>query len=148
MSRHLAFALGLALLAPPAWGASESEDEPHPYYTIVPGRFAVIGQLPDGGAPYQGQATIAYAEGRLQLLRQIGENTVTATGTVQRADPGEADVIRFQWPGHEETCLVRLDLDNYARLSCVWTVKGATHRQPGLEAFFATDAWPSAQESP
>jgi hypothetical protein len=104
--------------------------------------------MPDGGAAYKGEAKIALADGRLQLLKEVGENTVTAQGTVQRADPGEADVIRFSWPGHEETCLVRLDLDNYARLSCVWTVNGAVHRQPGLEAFFATDAWPSTQETP
>jgi hypothetical protein len=131
------------LVAAPALGASADDDEPHPFYTVVPGRFAVIGQWPDDGAPYKGRAKIVYAEGRLHLLKEIGEMSVTAEGTVERADPGESDVVRFRWPDHEETCLVRLDLDNYARLTCYWTVSGTSHRQPGLEAYFPTDAWPS-----
>jgi len=144
---NLRVALALAFLSTlPAIGAAADDEEPHPYYTFVPGRFAVVGRLPDGGAAYQGQARIAFSEGRLHLIKEIGGESVTAEGVVERADPGEAEVIRFRWAGHEETCLVRLDLDNYARLSCVWTVTGVKHRQPGLEAYFATDAWPAAGE--
>ncbi|HKY92955.1 MAG TPA: hypothetical protein VJM11_18025, partial [Nevskiaceae bacterium] len=115
----LAIVLAAALPAVAAAAAAD-EEEPHPYYSFVPGRFAVIGQLPDGGAAYQGQARIAHVEGRLQLLKEIGGESVTAEGTVERADPGEADVIRFRGKDFEQTCLVRLDLDNYARLSCLW----------------------------
>lgn len=131
------------LVAGPVAGGRADDDEPHPYTTVVPGHFVVIGQAPDDGAPYKGRATIASSEGRLHLQKEVGDTSVTAEGTVERADPGEGDVIRFRWPGHEETCLVRLDLDNYARLSCVWTIDGKRHRQPGMEAYFPTDAWPS-----
>jgi hypothetical protein len=141
MNPRIAF-LCVLLVSGPALIATADDEEPHPYYTVVPGRFAVIGQLPDDGAPYKGRAKIAYSEGRFQLLKEIGETSVTAQGTVERADPGEGDVIRFRWPDHEETCLVRLDLDNYARLSCYWSVSGTAHRQPGLESYFPTDAWP------
>ena len=131
----------MAAASPIASAAAEGE-ELHTYYTVVPGRFALIGQLPDGGSPYKGEAEITYADGRLHLVKRVDGKPITAEGTVERADPGEADVLRFRWPGHEETCLVRLDLDNYSRLSCYWTVNGSKHRKPGLEAYFPTEAWP------
>ena len=40
------------------------------------------------------------------------------------------------------TCLVSTDLDNYARLTCVWWQPGTEPKQPGLEAMFPTAEWP------
>jgi hypothetical protein len=102
----------------------------------------LIGQFPDGGEAYQGTAQITYRDGRLQLVKHIEDKAITAEGKVERADPGEADVLRFRWPDHEETCLVSIDLDNYARLSCYWIVTGTEHKKPGLEAYFSTETWP------
>jgi hypothetical protein len=135
------------LIALPALGtlggaAAGDPHDRHFHFKVLPGRYALIGQHPDGGATYQGDAEIADQGGRLTLVKRIGGETTVAEGTVERADPGEADVLRLRWPGHEETCLVRLDLDNYARLSCHWSGPEPAHRRPGLEAYFATETWP------
>ena len=135
--------LGLAILIPSLPTAALADDkERHVYFTVVPGRFALIGQFPDGGATYKGTAEITDKNGRLHLVKHIDGEDITAEGTVERADPGEADVLRFKWPGHAATCLVRSDLDNYSRLTCYWTINGAEHKKPGLEAYFPTERWP------
>ena len=103
---------------------------------------ALIGQFPDGGATYKGMAEITYQDDRLQLVKHIENKAITAEGKVERANPGETNVLRFRWPEHEETCLVSIDLDNYSRLSCYWTEQGTDHKQPGLEAYFSTETWP------
>lgn len=125
-----------------AYSAPADEQVRHLYFTVVPGRFALIGQHPDGGATYEGTAEITVENGRLRLVKRVGSKDVTAEGTVERADPGEADVLRFRWPGHTATCLVASDLDNYSRLTCYWARNGAVHERPGLEAYFPTERWP------
>jgi hypothetical protein len=141
MMKH--FMAALAILIPTVFSAtSADEKEPHFYFMVVPGRFALIGQLPDGGPAYKGTAEITDRNGRLHLVKHVDGKEVTAKGTVERADPGERDVVRFRWPGHTATCLVGLDLDNYSRLTCYWTINGAEHKKPGLEAYFPTETWP------
>ena len=42
----------------------------------------------------------------------------------------------------EASCLVSGDLDNDARITCLWTKKGApSPARPGIEAYFPTAAW-------
>ena len=118
------------------------EDERHIYFTLLPGSYALIGQFPDGGSTYRGTAEIADRDGRLQLTRHIDGKRVVAVGQVERARPGEMDVVRFRWSGYAETCLVSGDLDNYSRLTCYWAIDGTRHRKPGLEAYFPTAVWP------
>jgi hypothetical protein len=121
--------------------AAATEEAEHIYYSLVPGHYVVIGRHPDAGKTYSGTASISYEHGHLLLSKKLGEDTVSATGVVGKASPGEADLIRFEWEDHSETCLLAVDLDNYSRLTCYWTVNGAKHREPGLEAYFSTDAW-------
>jgi hypothetical protein len=122
--------------------AAGRDEEPSMYYTLVPGRYALIGQFPDGGTVYQGTAEITYQDGRLELVKHIEDKAITAEGEVESANPGESKVLRFRWPEHKETCLVSVDLDNYGRLSCYWIVTGTDHKKPGLEAYFSTETWP------
>lgn len=138
------YLVALAVVVPALLSVASAPDESerHIYYTLVPGRFALIGQFPDGGATYQGTAEITDQNGRLHLVKHVDGKDVTAEGAVERADPGEADVLRFRWPGHIATCLVGSDLDNYSRLTCHWTIDGSEHKKPGLEAYFPTESWP------
>ena len=130
----------LAAYATP--GMSDPDEDSHYFYTTLPGRYALIGQYPDRGAVYRGTAEIQLKDGRLYLEKKIEETVTLAKGAIERADPGEAEVLRFRWPDHIETCLVRLDLDNYGRLTCNWVKAGTNARQPGLEAYFSTETWP------
>jgi hypothetical protein len=138
MIKYLMLALAI-LISALSTATSADEKERHFYFTVVPGRFALIGQFPDGGATYKGTAEITDHKGRLRIVKHVGGKDVTAEGTVERADPGEADVLRFKWPGHTATCLVGSDLDNYSRLTCYWTINGVKHKKPGLEAYFPTE---------
>lgn len=135
-------ALLCALLT--AHNASAMDSAPSMLHTMLPGHYAIIGQMPDGGPAYAGSAQITLNEGMLELTRTIGTHTISGTGAVEHAKIGEAEVVRFRWPGHSATCLHRLDLDNYSRLSCYWTPDDMTPQQPGLEAYFPIANWPQA----
>lgn len=137
-TRRVVAALLLAL----AGESYASDEEPQMLYLLLPGTYAVIGQEPDGGAAYTGSAEIKYADGALNLVKKVGSETIEARGRVETALAGEAEVVRFDWPRHRATCLNRVDLDNYSRLTCYWTVEGSSHKRPGLEAYFPTAAWP------
>ncbi|UUT21874.1 hypothetical protein [Pseudomonas sp. T8] len=138
--------LGLLLTSLGSLAATKNEPEPHLYYSMTPGRYALIGQEPDGGATYSGNAEIRYQDGTLTLVKTINGTTTTATGKVERASIAEADVLRFYWPSHSSTCLLRGDLDNYSRLSCYWIDNGVEHKRPGLEAYFPTETWPENRQ--
>ncbi|QIH09755.1 MULTISPECIES: hypothetical protein [unclassified Pseudomonas] len=119
--------------------------EPHIYYSLVPGHYLFIGKEPDGGPTYSGTAVIRFENQALTLVKTLNGQTTTAIGKVERAVMGEAEVLRFSWPGHSSTCLVRGDLDNYSRLTCYWVKAGIEHLEPGLEAYFPTETWPGHQ---
>ena len=131
----------IGLLAVAACAASAAEQGDDFLYSFLPGSYAVIGQMPDGGAAYAGTAEIIQSGPRLRLVKHIGAVATEAEGHIERASPGEAKVLRVIWDGRRETCLIHTDLDNYGRLTCYWTVNGVRHRSPGLEAFFSTGQW-------
>ena len=88
----------------------------------------------------------------LSLERRVDGRTVRATGRVEvPSPPGEGQVLRFRWNDGQAitmTCLVAGDLDNYARLTCLWGADGQASKEPGLEAMFSTTAWAAGAGSP
>jgi hypothetical protein len=143
MSRVVAM---LVLLAAAELAAAASPPSHDAWYDFVPGRFALIGRLPDSGPAYTGSAVISASKNGFSLVRKVGTRSVTAKGAIEvPSPPGEGKVLRFRWRDqapHRLTCLVLGDLDNYARLTCLLEIEGQRHKQPGLEAYFATAAWP------
>ncbi len=120
--------------------------EQDPWFDLVPGHFTFVGRQPDSGTLYSGTAVISASGKTFTLERTIGTKTIHAKGTIEVPNPpGEGKVLRFRWmdgDAFEMTCLVQGDLDNYARLSCFWILKGHEHKAPGLEAYFSTEVWP------
>jgi len=142
MQSRAALAVALMLFAATVQAAA-ADDEP-PYLDLVVGSYRIVGQQPDGGATYAGQARIERQGKGLRLTRRIGKQTQHITGTVRRADPGEAWVLSFAWvegvrQKMEMVCLIGTDLDNYARLSCHWGRAKNPHRFPGLESYFSPE---------
>jgi hypothetical protein len=137
-------ALIVALAAAPAVA---DESDAAFQLSFVAGDYAVVGREPDGGAPYAGAAKIAQEGEQLILERRIGGRAVRAVGRAEVPSPlGEGQVLRFRWDDGQAvtmTCLVAGDLDNYARLTCLWAADGQPPKEPGLEAMFATAAWPA-----
>jgi hypothetical protein len=140
-----ALAVAAAIAALAATAAMAAESDASVLMSFVAGDYALVGRGPDGGASYAGTATIAEEGDHLSLERQVGGRTVRATGRVEvPSPPGEGQVLRFRWDDGQAitmTCLVAGDLDNYARLTCLWGADGQALKEPGLEAMFSTTAW-------
>src|SRR5262245_8413038 len=138
----LAVAAAMAVLVPEPAIADDTDDSF--LLSFVAGDYAVVGREPDGGPPYAGTAKIAQDGDHLVLERRIGGRTVRALGRVEvPSPPGEGQVLRFRWGDGQAmlmTCLVAGDLDNYARLTCLWGAENQQLKEPGLEAMFWTAA--------
>lgn len=135
--------LGAIAVAAVAGGPAEAADDAGAdLRAFVAGDYALVGREPDGGPAYAGTATIAEDGERLILERRIGGRTVRAIGRVEvPSPPGEGQVLRFHWTDGQAitmTCLVAGDLDNYARLTCLWGADLQPPSEPGLEAMFST----------
>ena len=120
--------------------AKDGKTEAEPSLNFVVGDYVMVGREPDGGPPYSGTARIELGEGGLLLNRRRGTHEVTAIGRFEvPSPPNEGHVLRFRWYDPEPvlmTCLVSADLDNYARLTCIWGHAGSQLPAPGLEAMF------------
>jgi hypothetical protein len=128
--------------------ATAKDVEQDPWLSFVPGSFLLVGQLPEGGSPYAGEARIEARGNGFLMRRTIGGKSIEAAGKIEvPSPPGEGKVLRFRWQeagrGRTMTCLVASDLDNYARLSCLWAADGESPQKPGLEAYFAAEPWQS-----
>ncbi|MDD4882521.1 MAG: hypothetical protein PHX10_13165, partial [Gallionellaceae bacterium] len=138
MSRTLA-ALLVLLASVQCAAAGEPPQEQDAWFALLPGHFVLVGRLPDNGAAYFGKAVISAQGHGFTLSRTIGARTITATGTIEvPSPPGEGRILRFRWqdPGPRlMSCQVQGDLDNYARLSCLWVIEGHKHKAPGLESY-------------
>jgi len=143
----LAGLLAVAMLsqgaaAQTAVGDKEIDDD---FRRFVAGDYAMVGRRPDSGPAYSGTARIELRGETLVLTRKIGQATTVYEGALERADPpsDRPRVFRFRWAQGKSkmlmTCLMRADLDNFARLTCEWA-DNPQHKDPGLEAFFQRKA--------
>lgn len=110
----LAVAVALAACAAPL---AAKDDSGESLLDFVTGDYAIVGQEPDGGAPYAGSAHIEPEAGGVALKERRGNHEFTAKGTVEAPSPGEGKVLRFRWQDDGPmimSCLVAGDLDNYA----------------------------------
>jgi hypothetical protein len=130
-----------ALAVTPAFAADGDAD----FLNFLAGDYIIVGREPDGGAAYNGQAAIDVRNDGVVMHGRRGGVEIIATGRLDAASPGEGRVLRFHSgkpAATDMTCLVSTDLDNYARLTCLWWRIGTQPKQPGLEAMFPTGAWP------
>lgn len=107
------------------------------------GDYAVVGQAPDGGPPYAGRVEMrAAGAGVLKVRRLLDGSVASETARLEETThPPGVTVLNFYAGGAEEggalaaTCLWQIDLDNYARLTCL---RGdpAVNEIPGREALF------------
>jgi hypothetical protein len=140
-----------ALFCAAGASAEDGEQTDDALMGFVEGKYAIVGSAPDGGAAYGGTATIELDGKVLRMTRRVDGKEIAAEGAVEiPAPPGERRVLRFHWQEPVRTtmtCLVHSDLDNYARLTCIWLADGSAPAQPGVEALFPTATW-EAPEAP
>lgn len=136
----------LLLIALAATPGPEPDEAPF-VVELAPGDYVVVGREPNGGEAYAGRARIERNGSQLSLKRRLSDGSISElVGTVETAVHGEVQVVRFRGvPAKPRTmtCLERSDLDNYLRLTCYWTYDADPRpKEPGLETFFPTGAWP------
>lgn len=107
---------------------------------FVVGKYLLIGKMLDSDQAYSGKVEIFRKSDKLVVRRQIGNVVTKGTASIEKANHGEAEVLRIRFSEgsieYEETCLIKPDLDNYARMSCHLYKPGIKTNKPGLEALF------------
>jgi hypothetical protein len=141
-----------ALRTAPTFAKDVTPQADDPLLDFVVGDYATVGRNPGGGTAYTGSARIERVADGLLLTETRSNGRIKAAGRIEvPSPPGEVKVLRFRWRDPEPTtmtCLVAGDLDNYARMTCLWQRDGREQQQPGLEAMFSTTAWPDAGGKP
>ena len=107
---------------------------------LVFGQYDLIGKSIGSKDTYFGEVSIGGTDDNMTVTRTINGKTVKGNAAIEHATGDMVHVlrIRFEEVGDkfEETCLVDIDLDNYARLTCHLYIPNKTVTEPGLEAMF------------
>lgn len=129
-----------ALLAAFADARAGGEANETDLYGALAGDYDLVGRRPDSEETYSGRVTFTPVDGGLVVTRTVdGENeTGRAHIEYRTADKRPVLMIAFDEDGGawESWCLYRFDLDNDARLTCLWRFAGTEPEHPGLEALF------------
>ena len=100
----------------------------------------LVGKSLNSDQTYHGKVEIINNNGALNILRHINDKTINGTGTIESALNGDASVLNIRFSEndiqYEQTCLIDIDLDNYARISCHLYQPNVSTNQPGLEVLF------------
>jgi hypothetical protein len=130
MRRHLLFLI-LSI-------AAASAQEPPDYSPLV-GVYDLIGRKPDSRETYSGTITLISTSTGLRVERRVGGNIVIGAGQFRFKTPDKIKVLEISFKDGQDTfessCRTGWDLDNYARITCLYGIIGKT-KAPGMEAFF------------
>lgn len=119
------------------------DDPPDDFFA---GKYAIVGQKPADGTAYKGRADIEVRDDKIFLSRTVGGKTTTVEGKFYLAGEAKKKSLEFAWKdargSAEMFCQYGVDLDNYPRLSCVWT-DGRKSRNglPGFESYYPLAAF-------
>lgn len=104
------------------------------------GNYLLIGQGVDSKSTYSGNVSMYLENNKLKVKRTIKGKVTIGQASFKQVLQGDSSVLRIQFSENgisfEETCLLRGDLDNYARITCYLYIPGADITNPGLEALF------------
>jgi hypothetical protein len=108
-------------------------------YGPLAGDYELVGRRPDSAVTYSGTVRLIASSSSLLIERKIGEHTSTGTGHFEYRTPDKIQVLSFFFKEEKQsftsTCRVGWDLDNSARITCLYGIEGKT-KSPGMEAFF------------
>lgn len=126
----------LLFLASPLFAEEAAREESD--YDYLVGSYECIGRWPDSSNTYSGRVEISESGNGVKIIRTINGQKITATAKYETVTPDKIEVLRVRFTqkgkDYEETCMVRGDLDNYARITCYMYTKGT--KKVGLETLF------------
>ncbi|MFK8011445.1 MAG: hypothetical protein AB8B80_05355 [Marinicellaceae bacterium] len=106
---------------------------------MVFGEYDLIGKSIGNNNTYFGQVSIEGTDDDIQVIRIINGKTTKGKATINKTIDG-VKVLRIRFreneKQYEKKCLIDIDLDNYARLTCHLYIPNETKNKPGLEAMF------------
>lgn len=147
MARQAALtAAALAIItAAPLAATAENADAALPPADFMAGRYALLGATGENESYSGGVAIVALNERTLRFERRVGGATVIEFGRIER-NRLDAPVIRLadtptarSFEGEATGfCMITVDFDNYARLTCVR--RDSASGRLGYEAYFPLDA--------
>ncbi len=112
---------------------------------FILGQYQLIGKKIDSQDTYVGQLIISAKDTNsenveLIITRIIDGKTTHGSAAIETTMHSESTVLRMRFTNddinYENTCLIRGDLDNYARISCYLYQPNVRTDDPGLEALF------------
>jgi hypothetical protein len=109
-------------------------------YGPLLGSYDVIGRKPDSTETYSGIVELSDGGSHIRIKRSINGRSVEGTGRIEYRTPDKIRVFTFEFTENgrpkEGWCTLDADLDNYARMTCLWREKDIETARPGLEAMF------------
>ncbi|KAA9000668.1 hypothetical protein FJU30_10655 [Affinibrenneria salicis] len=139
-ARRLALsAAAAAMLLLPAAGYSEefcrrvAPDEEFP--AGLTGQYRVIGKRPISGALYSASLTVGINSQNYPLRLTEGDKVIQGEAWLERCGPDKTLALMTRYEDQEGQCSIRMDGDNYWRVSCLTRKDG---QSDGLEAWFQT----------
>ena len=120
--------------------ACAKEDSTHEIESFVEGSYTLLGKAIASRKTYLGEVTIRKKADSLEVIRRIEGKEVKGTASVAHVTVDKIPVLRIRFVEEEkqieETCLIKGDLDNYARLTCYLYFPEVKTEDPGMEAMF------------
>jgi hypothetical protein len=107
---------------------------------FVAGTYTLIGREPDAGKAYSGTVAVKALPDKTILLTETVRSHPPRIwrGQFRTAEPGEGCVLALESKHGSMACLASPDLDNYARMTCLWNKRKKRHTTTGLMALFPT----------
>ncbi len=105
---------------------------------IITGHYTAIGRLPDSEHTYTSSIDIKELKDHsYSAIEKIKPNeNRNWRGQFKKASPGEGYVLHLERQKDHLACLVSIDLDNYARLTCLWKKSNQKSNKLGYVALF------------
>lgn len=108
-------------------------------YSFLVGKYECIGRWPDSDRTYSGHVEISEMKDGIKMIRTIDGKKVEAIGKYGTATSDKIQVLGISFKQYgvdfEETCMVDVDGENYARISCY--VYSTKTKKVGLESLFS-----------
>ncbi len=135
MKRIIILTLSLYFLTAQAEQCDESTLK-----ALIPGHYTVVGRLPNSDKTFSSIMDIKANEDHTFIAIEKIKSKVMRkwNGYYKNASPGEGCVLHLVNKQNKLACLVSIDLDNYARLTCLWKNSNQNAQRLGLVALFPT----------
>lgn len=105
---------------------------------FIANNYLFIAREPDSDKTFSGKMSVENLKDKnVKVIESVNAKPARIwLGQFRPAAPGEGCVLSLESKQEQMSCLVNVDLDNTARLTCRWGNKTKSTKTPGLMALF------------